>query len=56
MSKFGRRNRQPPDGFDYLEAVLNALDTEIRESKKPIIFIIYLLNFNLPCLNFVRGK
>lgn len=33
MSKFGRKQRNPPDGFDYIESILNALDTELRESK-----------------------
>jgi len=31
MSKFGRRQRTPPEGFDYIEPVLTALENELRE-------------------------
>jgi hypothetical protein len=33
MSKFGRKQREAPEGFDYLEPTLTALDAELRESK-----------------------
>lgn len=35
MSKFGRKNRNPPDGYEYIEETLNILDAELRESKQP---------------------
>lgn len=31
MSKFGRKQRQPPEGFDYVEPTLTALENELRE-------------------------
>lgn len=31
MSKFGRKIKSPPPGFEYVEATLSALDTELRE-------------------------
>lgn len=31
MSKFGRRIKQAPDGFDYIEPTLTALENELRE-------------------------
>lgn len=31
MSKFGRKNRNPPDGFDCIESTINALENELRE-------------------------
>jgi len=31
MSKFGRKLKAPPEGFEYLEPTLTALDTELRE-------------------------
>ena len=31
MSKFGRKVKSPPPGFEYVEATLSALDTELRE-------------------------
>lgn len=33
MSKYGRRQRTAPEGFDYIEPVLTALENELRESK-----------------------
>ena len=33
MSKFGRRIKQAPAGFDYVEPTLTALDNELRDSK-----------------------
>lgn len=33
MSKFGRKIKQPPVGFEYVEPTLTALDNELRESK-----------------------
>jgi hypothetical protein len=33
MSKFGRRIKQAPDGFEYIEPTLTALENELRESK-----------------------
>lgn len=38
MSKFGRRIKTPPEGFDYIEPTLTALENELRESES-----------NLPC-------
>lgn len=32
MSKFGRKIKEIPDGFDYIEPILTALDNELRES------------------------
>eukprot|EP01039_Chlorochromonas_danica_P000738 gene738-802_t len=31
MSKFGRRTRSPPAGFEYIEPTLTALENELRE-------------------------
>ena len=31
MSKFGRRIKKAPDGYDYIEPTLTALDNELRE-------------------------
>jgi len=31
MSKWGRKNRTPPEGFEYVEATLTALENELRE-------------------------
>jgi bud site selection protein 31 len=31
MSKFGRKIKQPPPGFEYVEPTLTALDNELRE-------------------------
>lgn len=33
MSKFGRRIKQAPEGYDYIEPTLTALENELRESK-----------------------
>lgn len=33
MSKFGRKVKQPPAGFEYVEPTLTALDNELRESE-----------------------
>lgn len=33
MSKFGRKIKQAPDGFEIVEPTLTALDNELRESK-----------------------
>jgi hypothetical protein len=33
MSKYGRKLRNPPDGYEYIEDTLNILDNELRESK-----------------------
>lgn len=33
MSKFGRRIKQAPDGYDYVEPTITALENELRESK-----------------------
>jgi hypothetical protein len=33
MSKFGRKVKQPPPGFEYVEPTLTALDNELRESE-----------------------
>lgn len=32
MSKFGRKMKNAPEGFEYIEPTLNALDNELRES------------------------
>jgi bud site selection protein 31 len=31
MSKFGRKYKNPPDGFEFVEPTLSALETELRE-------------------------
>lgn len=31
MSKFGRKQRPPPEGFDYIEGTLDALENELRD-------------------------
>ena len=33
MSKFGRRIKKAPEGYDYIEPTLTALENELRESK-----------------------
>lgn len=33
MSKFGRRIKNAPDGFECLEPILSAIENELRESK-----------------------
>ena len=33
MSKFGRRIKQAPEGYDYVEPTITALENELRESK-----------------------
>lgn len=33
MSKFGRRQKTPPAGFDYIEPTLTALENELRDSE-----------------------
>jgi hypothetical protein len=33
MSKFGRRIKVAPEGFDYVEPILTALENELRESE-----------------------
>ena len=37
MSKFGRKIKQPPVGFEYVEPTLTALDNELRESKPFVV-------------------
>ena len=37
MSKFGRRIKNAPDGYDYVEPTLTALENELRERKCVII-------------------
>lgn len=34
MSKWGRKQRPPPEGFEDIEPTLTALDNELRESEK----------------------
>lgn len=43
MSKFGRKLRHPPDGFEYIEDTLNILDNELRESKVTFIITIFFI-------------
>ncbi len=33
MSKHGRKFQPPPEGFDYIEPIITALDIELKESK-----------------------
>jgi hypothetical protein len=33
MSKFGRKIKAPPSGFEYIEPTLTALENELKESK-----------------------
>ncbi len=41
MSKFGRKIREPPVGYDYIEPTITALENEIRESKTLILHLIH---------------
>lgn len=38
MSKFGRRIKDPPEGYEYIEETIVALENELRESE---IFLKY---------------
>jgi bud site selection protein 31 len=42
MSKFGRRIKQAPEGFEYVEPTLTALENELRESMFTVCFIIIM--------------
>jgi len=33
MSKFGRRHKKSPEGYEYIEPIITALENELRESK-----------------------
>lgn len=33
MSKFGRRIKEPPSGYEIIEPTITALENELRESK-----------------------
>ena len=44
MSKFGRKMKQPPPGFEDVEPTLSALDNELRESKS---IVIVSMNFRI---------
>ena len=33
MSKFGRRIKTAPEGYDYIEPTITAIENELRESK-----------------------
>lgn len=46
MSKFGRKLKNPPDGFDEIEPVLTALDNELRESKCNLIIYSFFLHLS----------
>jgi len=37
MSKFGRRIKNAPEGYDYIEPTITAIENELRESKLVII-------------------
>ena len=41
MSKFGRRIKQAPDGYEYIEETITALENEIRESKANYYYYYY---------------
>jgi len=34
MSKFGRRIKEAPEGYEYLEDTILALENELRESEQ----------------------
>lgn len=44
MSKFGRRIKQPPPGYEYIEPTLTALDNELRESESINLLMEKLLS------------
>jgi hypothetical protein len=41
MSKFGRKIREPPVGYEYIEPTITALENEIRESEMCILSFCY---------------
>ena len=45
MSKFGRRVKKAPEGYEYIEGTIDALENELRESKieKLIAYVFYAL-------------
>lgn len=48
MSKWGRKQRPPPEGFEYIEPTLTALDNELRESKQLASYVgIYMFDFDV---------
>ncbi len=36
MSKFGRKIKQAPAGYEYIEPTITALENELRESKSTL--------------------
>ena len=48
MSKFGRKAKPAPEGFEYIEPTLTALDNELRESKYNNFIVV---SFFLPTMN-----
>ena len=58
MSKFGRKLRNPPEGFDLIEPTLTALDNELRESMCFVISLCKLVlmsnAFSFPCITEVN--
>ena len=41
MSKFGRRIKNAPEGYEYLEPTIKAIENELRESMSQLI-ILYI--------------
>ena len=42
MSKFGRRIKEAPDGYEYIEETITALEHELRESRLQFFFYTFL--------------
>ena len=61
MSKFGRKIKQAPEGFEYVEPTLTALDNELRESKafpmnKAFVFFqIYFTTYSALLIHQLRS-
>jgi hypothetical protein len=41
MSKFGRRIKNVPEGYEYLEPTIKAIENELRESMSFLLIIPY---------------
>ena len=46
MSKFGRRIKEAPEGYEYIEETITALENELRESS--IHYALFFSSFILP--------
>jgi len=43
MSKFGRRIKNAPEGYEYIEPTIKAIENELRESKS--LYTVNVYNF-----------